>query len=241
MEELDPRVWKFLFGFAAFVVIVLYLIVTQSIRRRKGLRALAAESGYDFQPEDRALLEALDGFNVLPVGTNCRITNVLKGELGSATLWLFDYSYHTSGKQSSYYSHSVCAIRSPDLDLPYFYLNYRVPGLDRLASALVQKGLLPARAIGGGGDAREIHMAEDEAFSRKFVLVGREPVVRPLFDLDLRQYLMRLAGTMTRVEGHQDTLLVAAAEPVLPKNARALIQEATDLFALFIERAPARR
>lgn len=46
MEEVDPRVWKFLMGFGAFVVIVLYLIVTQSIRRRKGLRALAAESGY---------------------------------------------------------------------------------------------------------------------------------------------------------------------------------------------------
>jgi hypothetical protein len=237
MEEVDPRVWTFLIGFGAFVLVVIYLIVSQAIRRRKGLMAIAAESGYDYRRDDSSVLEPLEGFSVLPVGSNRRCTNVLKGEFGSATLWLFDYSYHTGGKHSSYSCRTVCAIRSPDVMLPYFDLRCAVPGLDRLGSALVQKGILPPRLLGRSSPVREISFPEDDAFSKKFVLTGREDVVRPIFDWDLRQYLMRFAGTMTRLEGDQDTLLVAAPEPVLPKNARALIQQATEVFALLAQRS----
>jgi hypothetical protein len=50
---------------------------------------------------------------------------------------------------------------------------------------------------------------------------------------------MRVADTMTSIEGNRDTLLVAAAILVLPRNARELLQQTRDLFALLAHRAPA--
>ena len=106
-----------------------------------------------------------------------------------------------------------------------------MPGVDRLGSFLTKKGVLPVQF--GGGD---IDFPEDEKFSKKFVLQGKEQDLRPLFDVDLRQHLLRFAGTLVEIEGNRDTLLFTTGLPVLPKAAREVIRQATDLFPLFSQR-----
>jgi hypothetical protein len=231
MEGLDPRARIFLIIFGAFALVLLFLIVQYAYRRRKGLSTLAKDLGFTYEREDTQLLEQFGHFRLFPMGDNRRITNVLRGETGSATVWLLDYSYFISGKSSSLREYSVCVLRSPDLKLPYFHLTCEIPipGADRLETFLERKGILPR--------SRDIDFPEDEKFSKKFFLEGEEEAkIRLLFDLDLRQYLLRFARTLVTIEGNRDTLLFSNGEPVLPKAAREVIQQGTDLLTLFSER-----
>jgi hypothetical protein len=104
-----------------------------------------------------------------------------------------------------------------------------MPGVDKLESFLTKKGLLPG--------SHDINFPEDEKFSKNFFLQGQEEAkIRLLFDHDLRYYLLRFAGTLVKIEGNRDTLLFTTGEPVLPKAAREVIQQTTDLFTLFSQR-----
>jgi len=231
MEGLDPRARIFLIAFGAFMTVLLILIIHHAYHRRKGLAALAKELGFTYEREATQLLEHFEHFRLFPVGDNQRITNVLRGETGSATVWLLDYSYFISGKRGSLREYSVCVLRSPDLKLPYFCLTCEIPipGVDRLETFLARKGILPG--------SRDIDFPEDEKFSKKFFLQGKEEAkIRLLFDLDLRQYLLRFARTLVTIEGNRDTLLFSTGEPVLPKAAREVIQQGTDLLTLFSQR-----
>lgn len=216
------------FGFVAFMLALLFLITSHNYRRRKGLAALARELGFTYEKEATQLLEQFKGSRLFRVGSNQRITNLLKGKTMSATVWLFDYSCHAGG---GYNSNSICVVRSEGVKLPYFYLRCQMPGMHRLDSFLKEKGLLPAQFEG-----KEIDFSQDEEFSKKFVLLGREETLRPLFDVDLRHHILRFAGTLVAIEGNGNTLLFTTGTPLLPKEVREVIQQATDLFAFLSRR-----
>jgi carbamoylphosphate synthase small subunit len=86
----------------------------------------------------------------------------------------------------------------------------------------------------------EIDFPEDEKFTKKFVLQGKEEVVRPLFDVDLRQHLLPFGdiwhAPAREVEGNRDTLMLITTGPIDPKDARELIQQTTNLFTLLSQR-----
>lgn len=232
MEGIDPRAKLFLIAFGTFALFLLILIISHDYRRRKGLIALAKELGFTYEREATQLLQHFKRFRLFPAGSNQRFMNVLKGETGSATVCLLDYSYFRTGHRK----YSVCVLRSPDLKLPYFHFTCQipVPGVDKLGSFLVKKGILPG--------SRDVNFSEDENFSKKFLLQGQEEAkIRLLFDLDLRQYLLRFAGTLVTIEGDRDTLLFTDGEPVLPKAAREVIRQTTDLFTLFSQRTASLR
>lgn len=223
MEEVGLPL--FVGGFLAVAVLITVLVMSYSYRRRKGLAVLAAELGYTYQREDDRLLEQLDGFRLLPPGHNRRATNVLHGQTGRFAVWLLDFSFHTGGRSSSYQEYTVCVLRAPGLDLPYFSLSCEVPWLSWLGRVLPQ----PIAGELGSGD---IDFPEDEEFSKRFVLQGRGEAVRTLFDARVRQHLMRFAGTLVSVEGRGDTLLFTPGHTVLPRVAREVIQQARDLLGL---------
>lgn len=231
MEYLDPRARIFLIGFGAFIAILLILIIRYNFRRRKGLAALAKELGFTYDRENTQLLKQFEHFRLFPAGSNQKITNVLRRETGSATVWLLDYSYFMSGRKSSLREYSVCALRSPDLKLPYFHLacQISIPGVDKIESFLAKKKIWPG--------SHDINFPEDEKFSKKFFLQGQEEAkIRLLFDHDLRHYLLRFARQFVKIEGNCDTLLFTTGEPVLPEAAREVIQQTTGLFTLFSQR-----
>ena len=85
----------------------------------------------------------------------------------------------------------------------------------------------------------EVDFPEEEEFNRTFVLHGKEGVVRPLFDVDLRQHLLPLGDiwhTPCTLEGYRDTLMLIAGAPVGPKAARELIHRGTSFLPLFLQR-----
>lgn len=215
------------FGFVAFMLALLVLITSHNYRRRIGLAALAKELGFTYEKEASQLLEQFKRSRLFRVGSNQRITNLLKGKTRSAMVWLLDYSCFAGG---GYNSNSICVVRSEGVKLPYFYLGCQRAGMHSLDSFLKEKGLLPEQFRG-----KEIDFPQDEDFSKKFVLLGREEAIRPLFDVDLRHHILRFAGTLVEIEGNGNTLLFTTGTPLLPKEVREVIQQTTDLFALFIK------
>lgn len=236
MEYIDPRARIFLIGFGVFAAAIIILIIHYGYRRRKGLAVLARELGFTFDPESTQLLKQFEHFRMFPAGSNQKISNALRRETGSATVWLIDYSYFISGRNSSRHEYSICALRSPDLKLPYFHLACQpsILGVDQIESFLAKKGIWPGSA--------DINFPEDAKFSKEFRLKGQEESkVRLLFDYNLRHYLLRFARTLVRIEGSRDTLLFTTGEPVLAEAARDVIRQTTDLFAFFSQRSVSRK
>ena len=130
---------------------------------------------------------------------------------------------------------SICVVRSPHIKLPHYYLKCQTPGMYALGSFIKKTGI----EHGQSGETK-IDFPQDEQFSKKFVLQGKEEDLRPLFDVELRHHLLRFAGTLVEIEGNRDTLLFTTGIPVLPKDARGVIQQATELFALLSQRTASR-
>jgi len=238
MQDLDPRALPVAIGILAFFVVVLALVVSHDSRRRRGLVALAGEKGLTYRREAPELLEQFEGFQLLPVGSNRRITNLLEGEFGAARLWFFDYSCFVGGKDASRREHSVCAVRSPHLKLPHFHLRPEVPGIDRL-------GALMAKHLKGEGrdplslalGAHDIEFPGDAEFSKEVVLQGKdEEAIRSLFDSDVRRLILRSTQTLDTVEGEGETLLLSPGRPALPSAARAVMEEAAALLTMMSRR-----
>jgi hypothetical protein len=225
---MDPRLpFLIAFGVVAFFLALLILIHSHDYRREKGLAALAKQLGFTYEKEATQLLAQFERFRLFRVGGNQRITNVLQGKIGSAMVWLFDYNCIATG----FSKHSICVVRSPHVKLPHYYLRCQAPGLYALGSFIKKTGIEPGQSA-----EAEIDFPQDEQFSKKFVLKGKEEDLRPLFDAELRHHLLRFAGTLVEIEGNRDTLLFTTGIPVLPKDARGVIQQATELFTLFSQR-----
>ena len=226
-----------LLGLAGLVV----LIIRNASRHRKGLAALAKELGYTYEPDSPELLEQFKDFRLfLPNPDRFSETafNMLKGKIGSATVWLFDYSYSIKNSKSQRYF-TICALRSPKLKLPHFYLRHKYLNEMFGRSPAKKEGMPEVHPISRESDESEIDFPEDETFSKKFFLLGKAEIVRPLFDFDLRQHLLPFADLWhepSRVEGNRNTLMLINTAPIDSKAARELIQQITNLFPLLSQR-----
>ena len=217
------------------------LIIRNASNHRKGFAALAQELGFTYERESPELLEHFKEFRFFFPDRD-RTTqvayNVLKGKVGSASVFLFDYSYRIRGSRSGH-DYTICALRSPELKLPYFYLRHRWL-TEMVSRSLPQQGIIPESApISVQYVGSEVDFPEDEPFNKTFVLHGKESVVRPLFDVDLRQHLLPLGDiwhTPSTLEGYRDTLMLIAGAPIEPKAARELIHRGTSFLPLFSRR-----
>jgi len=226
-----------LLGLAGLVV----LIIRNASQHRKGLVALAEELGFTYESNSPELLEQFKDFRLFLPDPDCirqSVFNVLRGKIGSATVWLFDYSFSIRNSKSQH-DYTICALRSPDLKLPYFYLRHK--WLTEMVNPFSGKkgGLPEPHPNFMESDEDEIDFPEDETFSQKFVLYGKAGLVRPLFDFDLRQHLLPFADLWhgpSRVEGNRDTLMLITIAPIDSKAARKLIQRITNLFPLLSQR-----
>jgi hypothetical protein len=230
----DSQVLVFMAFFALFAAAMVLLVRYQAIRRRQILAALAREMGYVFQSEDRDLLALVEGFAMLPGGSNRRCVNVVRGKAGRINIWLFDYNcISRNGSKSRRQEYTVCALRSVDLALPDFNLRREIPGMDRLGDLLVKKGLVgQGSSLAATFGAGDIDFAEDERFSRKFVLQGNEQDLRPLFAAEVRSHLLSFVPPVDGVEGRGDTMLLLNRTPLPPQSAREFIGQATALCRL---------
>jgi len=217
------------------------LIIRNASNHRKGFAALAQELGFTYERESPELLEHFKEFRFF-LPDRDRTTqvayNVLKGKVGSAAVFLFDYSYQIRGSRFDH-DYTICALRSPELRLPYFYLRHRWL-TEMLNPFSAKKGVIPeSDPISVQYVGSEVNFPEDEKFNTTFVLHGKEGVLRPIFDVDLRQHLLPLGDiwhTPSTLEGYRDTLMLIAGAPIEPKAGRELIHRATSFLPLFSQR-----
>jgi hypothetical protein len=231
-----------------FLIIVLalgglvVLIIRNASKHRKDFAALAKELGFTYEPESPELLETFKEFRFFLPDPDCihrSAFNVLKGKIESATVWLFDYHYSIRGSKFSH-DFTICALSAPELRLPYFYLRHRWL-TEKLGRSSPKKIVIPESdpsAVQYVGS--EVDFSEDAKFNETFVLHGKEGVLRPLFDVDLRQHLLPLGDiwhTPSTLEGYRDTLMLIAVAPTEQKDARELINRAMNLLPQFSRRS----
>ena len=239
MNHSSPIIWLVIIVVALGGLVV--LIIRNASKHRKEFAALAKELGFTYEPESPELLETFKEFRFFLPNRDRHTQiafNVLKGKMGSASLILFDYSYQIRGSRSGH-DYTICALRSPELRLPYFYLRHRWL-TEMLRQSSPPKEVIPesdptsVQYVGS-----EINFPEDEKFNTTFVLHGKEGVLQPLFDVDLRQHLLPLGDlwhTPSALEGYRDTLMLIAGAPIEPKAARELIHRGTSFLPLFSRR-----
>ena len=239
MNPSSPIFWTLIIILALGVLVI--FIIRNASRHRKGFAALAKELGFSYEPESPELLEQFKDFRLFLPNRDRTLQlayNVVKGKTKSATVFLFDYSYAIRGSRFQH-DFTICALRSPDLRLPYFYLRHK--WLTEMVNPFsAKKGVTPESDPSSAESAgSEIDFPEDEQFTKTFVLQGKEGVVRPLFDVDLRQHLLPLGDIWhipARVEGYDDTFMLITTGPIEPKAARELVQRTTNLLPLFSQR-----
>ena len=186
-------------------------------RRREALRAAALGLGFEFQPGPEAPPGDLAALRVFSHGRAHKLRNVLRGRRGDTGVLLADHHYVTgSGKNQHRHRAALVILRCPRLALPHFFLRPQIAVLDRIGKLL------------GGKD---VDFAEDDDFSRKFVLQGDdESAVRALFGGAVRQQALQLGGGV-RVEGAGDAVLVERSRAVPPDETSLLLDRA----AAFLE------
>ena len=89
----------------AFVLLVVYGIVYSykvEKKRREGLAAWAAKSGFSFNPENNYEIDSrFPGFDCLEKGRSRRAYNIMEGVFHDMELCAFDYRYVTGGGKNT--------------------------------------------------------------------------------------------------------------------------------------------
>ena len=184
-------------------------------RRRDALTAAALGLGFEFLPKLPAHEVAPAGMRTLSRGRSHTFHNALRGRRGDTEVLLVDHHYVTGGgKNSSHHRRSLVVMRRPGLALPAFFMRPQVPLFD---------------AIGKMAGGKDLDFAEDDAFSRAFVLqTGDEDAVRRVFGLEVRQQMLGL-GRAFEVEAGGDVVQLQRASRVPPADAMRLLETATAL------------
>ncbi len=236
----SPIFWLVIIVLALGGLVV--LIIRNASKHRKDFVALAKELGFAYEAKSPELLENFKEFRFFLPDPDCihqSAFNVLKGKIESATVWLFDYNYSIRGSKFSH-DYTICALRSPKLRLPYFYLRHRWL-MEKVGGSSPKQIVIPVsdpstvQYVGS-----EVDFPEDTKFNETFVLNGKEGELRPLFDVDLRRHLLPLGDiwhTPSTLEGYRDTLMLIAGAPIEQQAARELINRAMNLLPLFSRRS----
>ena len=184
-------------------------------RRRDALAAAALGLGFEFLQKLQAHEVAPAGMRTLSRGRSHTFHNALRGRRGDTEVLLVDHHYVTGGgKNSSHHRRSLVVLRRPGLALPAFFMRPQVPLFD---------------TIGKMAGGKDLDFAEDDAFSRAFVLqTGDEDAVRRVFGLEVRQQMLGL-GRAFEVEAGGDVVQLQRASRVPPDDAMRLLETATAL------------
>jgi hypothetical protein len=197
---------------AAMAVVVSRHLAT---RRRDALSSVAVGLGFEYLPEMDALAVAPGGARVLSRGRRHTFRNALRGRRDDTSVLVVDHGYVTGGgKNSSHHHRTLVVLRRSGLALPAFFMRPQLPVFD---------------TIGKMVGVRDLDFAEDEAFSRAFLLqTADEDAVRSVFGLEMRQQAMGLGRTF-ELEAAGETLLLSRSRLVAAAEAVPLIERAVAL------------
>jgi hypothetical protein len=206
-------------GFVGLIAFFIWLVWYLNKRRREAWMAAALELDMQYKREDPGLITRHGAFKLFGLGHSRRAQNVLTGAQRGAQLCLADYRYVVGhGKNQSVHFQTICILQSPRLRLPHFFLRRQRALLDFLG-----------KLFGG----QDINFDEDPAFSKAFVLQGKdEALVRGLFDAGLREFCLRFQGSGLQLEAQGDTFLFHEGRKGDPAKSRELVERAFELLTV---------
>lgn len=190
------------------------------LRRRRGMRDAAAETGLSFASEGTGELESkLRGF--LDHNQSLKLANVLFKDVGTAKFFVADLTIRNTSSESNASSHQTGAyFEAGDLPFPTFTMQPEGKML-KLFSSLV-------------GDT-DIDFEAFPEFSRQYHLTGVNPeAVRRLFTDALLTHFSGDAGWQIRASENR-LLMFRHNRRCSPAELSAFINQALSTFGLFVD------
>ncbi len=198
------------------LVFVVWILVQRREYRRertKSLKATAEKLGFAFKESDADFLRIVKKSNYL-----CRAvsaSNCFSKKDEDVEIKIADLHY---SKDGSVRAATTCLIIDYRMNLPSFYLRYE----DSLSDG-----------IGRFFDMQDINFEEDLPFSKAFVLQSKDEVLaRYLFNNEVRNFVMRYAGSAAQIEGVGSTLFLHKGRLEWAPDFETLAREALELCQL---------
>ena len=212
-------------GFLVLGVIVALVVVSIAFsawyqkKRTEAWQRVAGELGIPFVGDNNDVLTRCSGMKAFSSGSGRRFRNAIQGDAGDTKITIGDYRFTTgSGKNSSTYVYTVCVLQSDKMNVTGCYLRPEITFFDAIGAML------------GGQD---IDFAEDNAFSRAYVLQGDdEESIRSLFNSEVRAWFVDRSDRRIQFEARGNTLVFHTGRRRKPDEARQLMQEALEIMSL---------
>lgn len=209
-------------GIALTFVSIIAASIHFSRKRSRALAEAAALMGFSHEDADDTFPSRYQQFEIFTRGYGKRATNIMKGNTMQAEAVVLDYRFTTgAGKSSSTHHQTICLLRSPELELPHFWLRREFGLVDRIVEVFT---------------GQDIDFEEDPEFSTKIALRGESvEAVRRLFRPEVRAHFLRYADRSDKFEGRDDTLLVDCSRLVKPAELRDILVELSETVGILKE------
>lgn len=179
-SDLVPVLIKILAGIGAFLFFIVSVSkarLRQRNRREKKLRLFAENSGMTYQKNLAELERLLKPFELIQKeNAEIKITNVLVSRSGELTLFIFDYSWETSGQEGELQKQTAILFDDFRFQFAHFLLRPRKMG-DLLESLSGNRDVVPKG---------------NKVFNRKYRLTSQTPrETYYLFSEQLMQFFLQ--------------------------------------------------
>lgn len=207
-------------GFALVVVVaVLGFEWYRKQKRRKQLRAVASQLGYEFSEGGTGSFDSQSGFSLFTHSAlhPGQASNWLRKMVDGATATVFDYIYTTGvGRRQRTHKQTVLLLASERLDLPSFALR---------PEGLTQK-------VQGALGNQDIDFAEHPGFSSGYLLEGSdEAQIRALFTAEKLAFFAERRGLSVEGKGRQ-LIYYRDHKLVSPKALQTFVEEGLGVLRL---------
>jgi len=199
-----------------FFVVWVFLQNRQYQRERTiSLRATAEKLGFTFKESDTDFLRIIRKSNYLSQCRAARASNCFSKKDEDVEIKIADLHY---SKDGSVRAATTCLLIDYRMNLPSFYLRYE----DNLVDG-----------IGRFFEMQDINFDDDLPFSKAFVLQSKDEVLaKYLFNSEVRNFVMRYAGSAAQIEGAGPTLFIHKGRLEWAPDFEALAREALELCQL---------
>lgn len=200
------------------VILIVWIFVQhreKCAERKKTLKAMADKLGFAFKENDAVFLRVIRKSHYFSKYHPADTLNCLSKNDEDVELRIADCHFSKDGTACVA---TICLIIDYRMNLPGFYIRRQESHFSVIAQLL---------------EKQDINFEDDQAFSEAFVLQGQDEIsLKYLFNREVRNFLMRYAGSSAEIEGHGSTLLFHKGRLEWPSDFENLGREALELCRL---------